>query len=318
MHDILPERSPSTPPERPAEMTWFWTTLLGAAMLGGGLLALAIAATTVVLPYDEDALGLTRAEIAAINPRLLPFMAHDRVSLAGLMIAVGVLYLGLSLGGVRRGHAWARTTIFISAFTGFAGFFLFLGFGYLDVFHAFVTALLFQLMLLAVHARPSPAAPDQPLPPEGVPPRRAAWGQWILVFHGFGLLAAGLTISTIGVTHVFVMEDLEFMNTTADALLTAHPRLVPLVAHDRATMGAMLLATGWAFLLAPLWGARPGSTWLWWTLLIAGLCAYGAALGVHFAVGYTAPMHLLPAFSGLVLLLVGLGLSRSLLCRRGM
>ena len=62
----------------------------------------------------------------------------------------------------------------------------------------------------------------------------------MLIIHGAGLLTAGLIISTIGVTRVFVPEDLAFMQTTADALRSANPRLVPLVAHDRATFGGHL------------------------------------------------------------------------------
>jgi hypothetical protein len=139
----------------------------------------------------------------------------------------------------------------------------------------------------------------------------------LLIIHGFGLLAAGAGISAIGVTEVFVHEDLEFMQTTADALRTANPRLVPLIAHDRATFGGMLLAAGWAFVLPALWGFRKGSAWLWWTLGIAGLAAYLAAIGVHFAVGYTDLGHLLPAFGGVALFLLGLGLSYPFLCGEG-
>ena len=308
-------RGQTAPAERPGEMTWFWTALLGFGMLMGGLMALVIAATSVVLPYDEAIVGLSRAELGRLNPRLLAFMAHDRVSLAGVMLAVGAMYLGLSLGGIRGGLHWARLTVFVSAFTGFVGFFLFLGFGYLDVFHAFVTAALLQLLLLAVHAKPGVYLPTTaPWPRENAIWRRALWGQLLLIGHGAGLLAAGVTIAVVGVTHVFVHEDLEFMGTTAEALQAAHPRLVPLIAHDRATLGSMLLAAGWAFLLPALWGFRNGSSWLWTTTLLAGLLAYAAALGVHFAVGYTDPMHLLPAFAGLGVLLTGLGLSRGYLC----
>jgi dihydroorotate dehydrogenase len=151
------------PLERAVEMSWFWATLLGAAMLIGGALALAIAATRIVLPYDEAFVGLTRDQFATINPRLLAFMAHDRVSLAGTMLAIGVFYLGLSLYGIRRGLHWARVTVLSSAFAGFGSFFLFLGFGYFDPFHAFVTAVLFQFLLLALHGRlgtPVPPRPD--------------------------------------------------------------------------------------------------------------------------------------------------------------
>ena len=318
---FLFEATRSAPPDSPArapELTWFWTTLMGGGMLFGSLLALIIAATQVVLPYDEAFLGAGREELSAINPRLLAFMAHDRVTLAGTMVAIGVMYVGLSLFGVRRGLHWARQAVFLSAFTGFASFFLFLGFGYLDIFHAFVTGVLLQLLLLGVHARLGTYTPVSRPDSRGDGAWRwGLWGQLLLVIHGFALLAAGVAISAIGVTHVFVHEDLEFMRTTADALLSANPRLVPLVAHDRATFGGMLLAGGWVFLLPALWGYRRGSSWLWWTYLIAGLAAYAAAISVHYAVGYMGLKHLLPAFGGLSLFLLGLILSYPFLCREG-
>jgi dihydroorotate dehydrogenase len=303
------------PRQRAAEMTWFWSALLGAGMFFGSLLTLAIALTRVVLPYDESFVGLHRDELAAVNPRLLDFMAHDRVSLAGTMVAIGVMYLGLSLFGIRRGQHWAQQSLFFSAATGSLSFFLFLGFGYLDPFHAFVTAVLLQFLLLAVHSRLGPYIPEVAPPLRGDRAwRRSLWGQLLLVVHGFGLLAVGAAISAIGVTETFVPEDLEFMRTSAEALAAANPRLVPLIAHDRASLGGMLLASGWAFLLPALWGFRNGSAWLWWCLLTAGLSAYAAALGIHFTVGYESPEHLLPAFAGMAIFLLGLGLSYSYLC----
>jgi hypothetical protein len=196
---------PDPAEERSPERTWFWTALMGAGMLIGSVLALVIAATRVVLPYDEAFVGMSRDELAAVNPRLLAFMAHDRVSLAGTMVAIGVTYVGLSLFGVRRGLHWARQCVFVSAFTGFASFFLFLGFGYLDTFHAFVTATLFQLLLLGVHSRLGTYTPAvaPPLRGDGAW-RRSLWGQLLLILHGFALLTAGVAISAIGVTRVFV------------------------------------------------------------------------------------------------------------------
>lgn len=305
------------PPARASELTWFWTTLMGAGMVVGGALALAIAATKVVLPYDEAFLGMSLQDLNAINPRLLAFMAHDRVSLAGVMLAIGLLYVGLSVFGMRRGLHWARQSVLISAFTGFLSFFLFLGFGYLDTFHAFVTAALLQLLLLGVHARLGVYIPATRPDIHGDRAWRISlWGQLFLVLHGFALLGAGAVISSIGITQVFVHEDLEFLGTTAAALSSANARLVPLVAHDRATLGGMLLAGGWVFLLPALWGYRRGSSWLWWTLLIAGSIAYTAAIAVHYAVGYLNFNHFLPAFGGFGLLLLGLSLSYPFLCRK--
>jgi len=303
------------PPPRVSELTWFWTTLMGTGMLIGGMLALGIAVTRVVLPYDEAFLGMSLQELNAVNARLVAFMAHDRVSLAGVMVAVGLLYVVLSVFGMRRGLHWARQSVLISAFTGFASFFLFLGFGYLDTFHAFVTASLLQLLLLGVHARLGVYIPMTRPDLRGDRVWRASlWGQLLLVLHGFGLLAAGAAISLIGVTEVFVAEDLQFMGTTASALWSANPRLVPLVAHDRATLGGMLLASGWVFLLPALWGYRRGAAWLWWVLLIAGSIGYSAAIAVHHVVGYMNFKHLLPAMGGYALMLIGLVLSYPFLC----
>ena len=298
------------------QATWFWTMLLGVGMLFGGLLALAIGATHVVLPYDEAFVGLSREQLAAVNPRLLPFMSHDRVSLAGTMIAVGVLYLQLSLFGVRRGLHWARVAILSSAFSGFVSFFLFLGFGYFEPFHAFVTAILFQFLLLALYSNPGPYRAAVPILPTNVDWRWRCnrWGQFVFVIHGATLLGAGLTISFLGITQVFVHSDLEFMQTTKQELALVSPRLMPMIAHDRATFGGMLIATGIAVLLPALWGFRKGDAWLWWALLGGGVPGYSAAIGVHFAVGYTDLGHLLPAMSGATALAVGLALSYPYLC----
>jgi len=52
-----------------------------------------------------------------------------------------------------------------------------------------------------------------------------------------GTAIAGLAILRIGVTDTFVPEDHEFIGLTAAALRAVNPRLVPLIAHDRAGFG---------------------------------------------------------------------------------
>jgi dihydroorotate dehydrogenase len=302
-------RSVPTTDLHAAAMAWFWAMLLGISMLLGGGLAMSIAATRVVLPYDEAYLGMTAAELSARIPRVLDFMAHDRITLAGTMLAVGIQYVCLAWFAIRRGLHWAKLTVVVSAFAGFASFFLFLGFGYFDPLHAFVTAILFQFLLLAFQGRLAQA--DPPAYPGLTDDWRwklANWGQLLLVIQGVAVLAAGITISSVGITTVFVKEDLEFMQTTDEALRAANPRLVPVVAHDRASFGGMLISVGLATLLPALWGIRHGERWLWWMFALAGTVAYDATLVVHLHVGYTDPVHLAPAFGGLALLWLALAL----------
>ncbi len=306
----------STPSALPApQQSWCWLFLMGISLLAGGGLAMVLAATRVVLPYDEQFVGMTRTEFIAVSPRLLPFMTHDRFTLAGTMIALAWLYLGLSWSAVRQGKHWAQVTMQASAFAGFFSFFLFLGFGYFDPFHAFVTAILFQFLLLSMI---TPLVPTLILPSADVREdaawRAAQWGQLLYIVHGAVLLVAGLVISAIGATQVFVQEDLEFMELCAADLDAANPRLIPLIAHDRATFGGMLIATGVCVLLFSLWGIRRAQAWQWWSLTIAGGIGYTAAIGIHLVVGYTSFKHLAPAIGGGLLVALGSALLYPFLC----
>jgi hypothetical protein len=300
-----------------ARRAWFWALLLGVAMFLGGLMAIIIASTRVVLPYDESLAGLTRVQMARLNPRLLPFMAHDRVSLAGAMLSLGILYAALAWSGIRRGQHWAHVTVIASSIIGFLTFFSFLGFGYFDPFHAFVTAILTQFTLLCMVMAPSP--PQLPAGDwrENAAWRRGQWGQLLFIVLGVGLCGAGLVLSFIGMTQVFVHTDLIFMRTTADELRRSFEHLVPLVAHDRASLGGMLIANGVAVWLSAQWGFRRGARWLWVALAWAGNIAFASAVIVHFVVGYGAVLHLAPAILGWVLWNVALLLSKSWLGEGG-
>jgi len=299
------------------QQSWFWTLLLAIGMFGGGVLAMAVATTRVMLPYDETLVGVTIDELCGANENLLPFLTHDRVTLAGTMLTDGILYLALSLWGIRAGFHWARVTLLTSALVGFFGFFLFLGFGYFDPFHAFVTAVMFQFTLLGMHAS-FDASPQLTVPDlhNDRAWRMNQWGQLIYILHGGAIIVAGCVISFFGVTSVFVQEDLDFMQTTAETLRSINPQLVPMIAHDRATFGAMLISCGIVVLLSSLWGFRRGAGWLWWALLLAGSAAYISTIAVHLQVGYTSLRHLLPAYGGLAALVAGSALSGPFLLQR--
>jgi hypothetical protein len=173
-----------------------------------------------------------------------------------------------------------------------------------------VTAILFQLLLAGWQGKlDSPALPRFPNLRETRAWKMCQWGQLLFVAQGVALIVAGCVICYVGSTTVFVHEDLEFMRTTREGLLSLHPRLVPVVAHDRASFGGMLIANGLATLLSALWGFRQGDSWQWWMYLLAGTLAYGSTLLVHYSVGYSSLLHLTPAFLGFGGVILGLVLS---------
>lgn len=88
---------------------------------------------------------------------------------------------------------------------------------------------------------------------------------------------------------MFVPQDLNYLQTTADSLLESKPSLLPLIAHDRAGFGGALFSQAIAILLTALWGIQQGDRWLWWTFLLGGIPGFAAAFGVHIAIGYKEP-----------------------------
>ena len=123
------------------------------------------------------------------------------------------------------------------------------------------------------------------------------------------MTGAGIVILFVGMTSVFVPQDITFLGMTRAQLDAVNPHLIPLIAHDRAGFGGGLLTTG-MLVLAIVWKARPSRP-LWEALLVAGLCGFGCATGIHFPIRYLDPFHLAPALAGFVMFLIGMILSRS-------
>jgi hypothetical protein len=124
-----------------------------------------------------------------------------------------------------------------------------------------------------------------------------------LFLNALGLAAAGATILVVGMTRVFVPQDVTFIGIRPEQLRTLSPLLVPLVAHDRAGFGGGLLTVG--VILAMLMRHARITRNLVELVAVMGVCGFGAALGVHFVIGYTDFVHLTPAYAGLLLFAVG-------------
>lgn len=282
---------------------------LGLGMIAGGLGAAAVALGPVLLPYDSSYLRLDASTLGRVNPQLIHFLQHDRITLAGTMVALGILYASLSWWGIRVGRVWARDVVLGSGLVGFPTLFYFFAFHYVEPVHVALAVVLLPLFVIAVWRRP----PLRLEPPDGDErPRErflALIGQLLMVSAGAGFIIGGATISYVGLTAVFVPSDLGFMSTSAQALAGANERLLGFVAHDRAGFGGALISTGVLVLLLAAWGWHRGEAWVWWALSAAAVAGFGAAIAIHMWVGYTDFFHLAPVYAGSLLTAVSLVLS---------
>jgi dihydroorotate dehydrogenase len=324
----LKHPSPAPPPQpagRPSPglgLGPLLTAFTGFILASSGLFALLLAATVKLLPNDIAYLGMTVAQLCERNQcRIVHFMAHDRVAFGGSILSVGILYLWLGLGPLRRGEPWSWWTLLISGTAGFASFLTYLGTGYMDTWHGWATLALlpcFGVGLLAAFPRLRGSRNPSCLLRSGA--RAWLWspggmGRALLLFTALGMVLGGGIIMSVGVTRVFVPQDLEFMGVTVGELRALNPRLIPLIAHDRAGFGGGLVSTGLAILASTWCGLRPGARGLWWSFLAAGLIGFATSIGIHPLVGYTSFIHLLPAYIGTAAFLLGMGKLYGPLCR---
>lgn len=296
---------------------WKWYWLFGLLILLGGLLALIFSMTSVILPYDEAFLQLTREQLIAVNPRIIYFMAHDRMTLAGTMISGGILYMQLARYGVKYGIHWARRAINLAGMTGFLGILFFIGYGYFDWLHALFWIVLAPTFYLGWKKTKGISEVTASRNRRNHPKwKKALYGQLSFTVLGFSFVIGGIVISTIGITSVFVSTDILYICMTPEQLNSLTEKLIPVIAHDRAGFGGALISVGLLVLTLSLWGFHQGERWVWYTFLIGGIPAFSAGLLTHYIIGYTIFIHLLPAYFAFILYLIGLVLSKDFFFER--
>jgi hypothetical protein len=287
----------------------------GLALVLSGLAALFLAATGHFLPHDEQFLGMTAQQLCSLHGcRIVHFMYHDRGAFGGSIIAIGVLYLWLVAVPLRNREPWAWWTMLISGGAGFASFLTYLGYGYLDTWHGAATLVLLPCYLYGMARTYRTLAHPRHVKVLKAPTVRVRWtsaagvGRACLLLTAVTLVAAGVVIMTVGMTSVFVPQDLAFMELTSAELQAINPKLVPLIAHDRAGFGGGLCATGLTVFLC-VWCGTPSRS-LWQALLVSGAVGFGTAIAVHPLVGYVDVTHIAPAVAAAALFATGLVLSR--------
>jgi len=285
--------------------------LTALSLIGSGLFAIFLGIRGEFLPHDTSYLGISSDELCTIaDSRVAYFMIHDRVSFGGAIIAVGTLYLWLAEFPLRHGQAWAWWTFLVSGTVGFASFLAYLGYGYLDTWHGIATLVLLPMFVTGMYRarglvgtlptfRATFAAVKRPSVRS-----QFEFGRLLLLVTALCLMIGGVVIMTVGMTTVFVPQDLQYMRLDVTDLRATNARLVPLIAHDRAGFGGGVCCCGLTMFFCVLCGAPSRS--LWQALLVTGAFGFGSAIGVHFPIGYTSFTHLAPAYLGAAMFSIGM------------
>jgi hypothetical protein len=288
--------------------------LLTGALFLSGLFALYLAAAGRFLPHDEHFLGMTAADLCRLHEcRIVHFMVHDRASFGGALVALSVIYSWVVLAPLGRDEKWAWWLLLCSGSVGFVSFLAYLGYGYLDTWHGVATLALVPCFAVGLVRSRTELQRQVSLkrtlhPFAGAPWKSpAGFGRVCLLGATAGLTVGGLTILLVGATCVFVPQDLEYMGVSVADLHRINPRLVALIAHDRAGFGGAVCSCGLAMFLS-VWRGQL-TRGLWRTLCVAGFFGFGTAIGVHPAVGYVSATHLAPAVIGAIVYAIGLALS---------
>ncbi len=283
----------------------------GVALVLSGCFALFLSASGEILPHDIHFLGMTADQLCAVrNCRVVHFMFHDRVAFGGALIAIGSLYMWLVEFPLRGREPWAWWVLVVSGISGFGSFLAYLGYGYLDTWHGVATMFLLPLFLVGLIKSRSTLNQPESIGSLTKPGRRVSWtssfgiGRALLLATALGMVFGGATVMTFGMTRVFVPQDLTFMGISREELQQISPRLIPLIAHDRAGFGGAICTAGITVLFC-VWCARPSRS-LFQILLVTGIVGFGTAIGVHPVVGYNDLIHLAPAILGALMFAIGI------------
>src|SRR5205814_727980 len=167
--------------------------------------------------------------------RIVHFMFHDRVAFGGALIAMGWLYLWLTQFPLKAGEAWAWWAFCASGIAGFGSFLAYLGYGYLDSWHGAATLFLLPIYLLGMilcwRSLERKEGPSSLLRPGANIPFKTAFGigRALLLATASGMMLGGIVILIVGMTHVFVPQDLRYIGMTAGEVGLINPRLIPLI-----------------------------------------------------------------------------------------
>lgn len=295
----------------------FLLILTGIILILSGAFVIAQSLSGHFLPHDVNYLGLDATALSTFNKgTITKFMFHDRISFGGSIIAVGLLYAWLAEFPLKSREPWAWYLFLFSGIIGFGSFLTYLGYGYFDSWHGVATLLLLVVFIAGLSKSYSTIKSNRTFQNIFVQKEKIkiksiySIGKVLLLFSAIGMFLAGMTIMIVGMTTVFVPQDLAYMEITVCGIQEINANLKPLIAHDRAAFGGGLATIGLLYFFI-IRCADPTVN-LWEMLLVSMVVGFTTAIGVHFMIGYTDVTHLFPAYCGAIISVVGLVLT----CKR--
>jgi len=295
--------------------------LMGIILILTGIFLITQSIMGKFLPHDIESLGMSAAQLSVFNNgTIVNFMFHDRISFGGSLIAVGLLYMWLAEFPLRNKEAWAWWLFLLSGMYGFGSFLSYIGYGYFDLWHAVGTVCLLPIYFLGLICSYRYIEGEKNIrcllkrknnykfkSKEGI-------GNFLLLFTSAGLFLGGAVIMIVGMTSVFVPQDLEYMQINVCGLEEINRKLIPIIAHDRASFGGGLATIGIMFFFSIY--CSPSNKALWQILAVSISIGFYAAIGVHFLIGYLNFSHIAPAYFGLIAFYAGLFLSYENMCSK--
>ncbi|QCK15640.1 hypothetical protein [Mangrovivirga cuniculi] len=262
------------------------------------------------LPHDTSYLGMDAQTLGKVNQNIVNFMFHDRISFGGTLISIGALYIWLSEFPLRLKQEWAWWVFFISGLLGFASFLTYLGYGYFDSYHGYASLLLIPVFYLGLYKSyqsfdKKPSFNSLKSTTNKIDFKsKTGIGFLFLYITSIGITLGGLVIMIVGMTFVYVPQDLEYMTMCTGDFVEINPRLTPLIAHDRASFGGGLFSIGLTIFFIIKSGTPTKN--LWQILLLSLSVGFISGIGVHFLIDYLSFTHLAPAYLGAIMAFIGL------------
>lgn len=225
----------------------------------------------------------------------------------------------LAIGPLKRGEPWAWWTLLMGGLATYGCFLTYLASdAYFDWSFALLVGIGIPLSIVGLRLTHRGMPPATGFSEAFLDPEIRGWvhtrngrARLLIAALGVGIGSAGFGILAVASSIILVPQDAAFLRSNLDGLTTVNNRLAPLMAHDRAAYGGSMIAIGIFFTATALRSLGPDARGAKLALAMSGAAFYLSTIAIHFVIGYTSVVHLLPVYGGMTCLLVSLGIMQA-------